>query len=82
MRVPQTRLAAGETGAVAERELHAGLLDDADLAAVFEGRCEGLLVVGEVVPVGSCGFAGDFGVEVFAEDVAVEEDAFVFLLEG
>lgn len=50
-RVTQPRIPTGEAGAVAEGELHAGLLHIADLAAVFKGCCERLFFTGEVVPV-------------------------------
>lgn len=75
----QTRVPAGKAGAVPESELDAGLLHVAGLAAVFEGCCEGLVFVGEVVPVLTGGLGGYFGVDVFAEEVAVEEEVFVFL---
>lgn len=54
-------------------------LQVADLAAVFDVCGVGLFVGGEIVPVCSCGAGCEFGVDVFAEDVAVEEDALVFL---
>lgn len=70
-RIAQTRIPAREAGAVAEGELDAGLLDVADLAAVFEGGGEGLFFGGEVVPVQAGGLGCNFGVYVFAEEVAV-----------
>jgi hypothetical protein len=59
--------------------LHAVSLRVADLATVFEACCEGLFFAGEVVPVEAGWGGGDFGVDDFAEEVAVEEDVFVFL---
>lgn len=79
MLISKTGLSARETGVVAEGELHACFLEVADLAAIVEACGEGLFFVGEVVPGESCGLDGDFGVEVFAEEVPVQKDAFVFL---
>lgn len=79
MFIAETRVPGREAGVVAEGELHAGLLHFADVAAVFEGCGEGLFVAGGIVPVQSCGFGGNVGVDVFAENVAVQEDALLLL---
>lgn len=62
MRIPEARIPARETGAVTESELHAGLLDVADLSAVLEVGGEGLFFIGQVVPVEAGGLGCYFGV--------------------
>lgn len=75
----ETRFETSEAFTLPEGELHTFFLCLADQATVFEIVCEGLLFAGQVVPVRSYGVCGYFWGDEFAEEVAVQEDSFVFL---
>lgn len=78
----ETRVRTREALIFTECVLHACFLRLAEQAAVFDGVCEGLLFSCHVVPVRANGLGVYFWGDVFAEEVAVEEDSFVFLFSG
>lgn len=75
----ETRVETREAFIFAEGKLHASGLRLADQATVVGCVCEGLFFVCHVVPVRTCGLCFYLRGYVFAEEVAVQEDAFIFL---